>query len=231
MAFTHGSKAKVFLNGYDLTGYTTNVAQSGSADTADVSVLGNTAKAYVLGLQDGTMSLSGVLDGAAGQGDEILSGAIAAQAAADNALYLPQGNVLGLPAYGMDSWQTAYEVTADVGDAAKWSASLQSNVGTERLLVHHIFQAEGAGGNSTGVDYGSVSTTNGGVAYLHATAGASLIVKVQDSADNSTFADIGTFTTLNARGFQRLAIAGTVRRYTRCLWTGTGTFVMAFGRK
>ena len=46
---------------------------------------------------------------------------------------------------------------------------------------------------------------------------------VEDSADSSSWATIGTFTTLAATGSERLAIAGTVRRYTRVRWDVTGT--------
>lgn len=230
MAFQHGSKAKVLLNGYDISGFTKSVSMSGSVDTAEVSVLGNTAKQYVPGLMDATLSLDGAIDGAAGAGDEILNAAFTV--ATDGLLYLPQGyGSVGQPALGFDGNVVSYELNTDVGDAGTWSASMQSTVGFERGVLLHPYQAEGAGGNSTGYDQTTVSTTAGGVGVVSAASGTTLVVKIQDSADNISFADILTFTTINARSYQRQVIAGTVRRYVRCLWTGTGTFAASFVRR
>jgi hypothetical protein len=89
--------------------------------------------------------------------------------------------------------------------------------------------------NSTSIDSGGVSTANGMVAYLQVpllTLGSAtnLAVKMQDSADNSTFADIagGAFTVIASSitttpAAQRLVISGTIRRYTRAVMTFTGS--------
>lgn len=91
--------------------------------------------------------------------------------------------------------------------------------------------------NGTGLDFGAVSTTFGGQAYLQFSSitGTSCTVKLQDSADNSTFADLAgaAFTAATARGAQRLAFSGTVRRYVRVATTGTFTnavFAVTFVR-
>jgi hypothetical protein len=66
-----------------------------------------------------------------------------------------------------------------------------------------------------------------------------MTIKVQDSADNVTFADITglTFATVNAgsTSAQRLATANnaTIRRYVRAISTGTfnpGSFAVGFTR-
>jgi hypothetical protein len=232
MAFSHGSKAKVLLNGYDVSNFVKSASFSGSLDTAETSVMGNTSKQFVTGLLDGSMSLDGYFDGATGAIDEIMNSATSVTT--DGIMYFPQGYAtLGLPVFGFDANTSSYEVSTDVGDAATWSAQFSSNVGTERGLLHHIFQAEVAGGNTTGIDYGAVSTLNGGAIYMQASAAATLALKLQDSADNSAWADVSgaAFTTVSARSYQRVAFTGTVRRYTRFLWTGTGTFAASFVRK
>lgn len=233
MAFTHGSKAKVLLNGYDISGYVKSVGVSGSLDTASVDVLGSTAKQSVTGLLDGQFTMDGYYDGASGAIDEVMTSAMGVTL--DNVFYCPQGYAtIGLPVYGFEAHNASYEVNTDIGDAASWSSTFASNVGTERGVLQHPFQAEVAGGNTTGIDYGSTSTTNGGVIYLQATAAATLAVKLQDSADNTAWADVSgaAFTTVSSgRSAQRVAFTGTVRRYTRILWTGTGTFAVSFVRK
>ena len=81
---------------------------------------------------------------------------------------------------------------------------------------------------TAGVD-NAAATTAGGVAYLGASVLAlgsytNVIITVEDSANNSSFATIGTFTAITAvPASQRLEISGTIRRYTRTLATFTGS--------
>jgi len=93
--------------------------------------------------------------------------------------------------------------------------------------------------NGASQDFGAVSTLFGAQAYLQvfSVTGTSVTVKLQDSADNSTFADIAgaAFTAATARGAQRLQLASnaTIRRYVRVVTTGTfsnASFVCAFNR-
>ena len=229
MAFNHGSKARALLNGFDVSAYLSSMAMAGSMETADVSVMGNTAKQFVTGLMAASITFDGKFDPAE---DVVLAAAMSAGASYDELLYFPSGyGTIGNSVYGFEGFNTAYNIDTSVSDAAKWTGTLESTTGFERGALLHPYQAEVAGGNSTGFDQTTVSTTNGGVGFLNASAGATLIVKIQDSADNSAFADILTFSTLSAAGAQRSVIAGTVRRYVRCLWTGTGTFAASFVRR
>ena len=68
-------------------------------------------------------------------------------------------------------------------------------------------------------------TAFGAQSYLHTTAftGTSVDIKVEHSADNSTWATLIDFGSVSAIGAQRLTSAGTVNRYVRAT-TGTGTF-------
>jgi hypothetical protein len=56
-------------------------------------------------------------------------------------------------------------------------------------------------------------------------AGATLAMKVQDSEDNSTFADVtgAAFTNSTATGFKEIRVSGALRRYVRVNYTITGT--------
>lgn len=89
-----------------------------------------------------------------------------------------------------------------------------------------------AAGNGTSVDTGVVSTAFGWAMYLHlfAITGTSVTVKVQDSANDSVWADItaATFVAATTAGTSQRVSAGptstaTVRRYLRIVSTGTFT--------
>jgi hypothetical protein len=51
-----------------------------------------------------------------------------------------------------------------------------------------------------------------------------MTAKIQHSADNSSWADLGTFTAVTAaNAYQRISGTGTVNRYLRAQYTITGT--------
>jgi hypothetical protein len=77
MAFVHGKGAATLFGAYDLSAFLNNFDSAATADTAEVTVFGNGSKAYIGGLKDATVSLSGFFDGSAGAVDEVLSAALA----------------------------------------------------------------------------------------------------------------------------------------------------------
>jgi hypothetical protein len=90
---------------------------------------------------------------------------------------------------------------------------------------------DGTSTNGTGVD--TLASLNfGAQAYLQLTGfiGTSVVIKIQDSADNVTFADVTglAFSSVTASpNFQRIATANTatIRQYVRAVSTGTFTAV------
>lgn len=85
---------------------------------------------------------------------------------------------------------------------------------------------------------GGAATTTGWAAHLQVTAYSgfsSVAIKIRDSADNSTYADLtsGAFASVTAVGAQRItgAAGATVRRYTciDCDVTGTGSITFLVG--
>lgn len=212
MAASHGKNARCYANGTDVSSYLTSVGADATADVADISGLGSGAKSYVAGLKDATLALDGIFYGAAGESDEILAAALAGVVVA---CWLPQGDGFGNVCYGLNALETAYGPTTSLDDAGKFTAAAQAQNGLERGVVLHALGAEVATGNGAAHD-NAAATTAGGAAYLQATAATgATVIKVQDSADNVTFADIATFTSFAARTKERIAISGTIRRYTR----------------
>lgn len=233
---THGRLTRVYINGYDLTGFFRKAGVEIMRETADSSVFNTADKTYVAGVKDATCSLDGLFDGAVDGIEQVL------QAAMDSdpttLVVCPQGDVFGTVAYGMQTLQTKLATDASKDDIVSLANELQSITGGDRLLIQHTLSSEVATGNGAGIDHGA-QTTNGGVGYLMVPdiAGiTNLAVVVQDSADGSSWATILTFAGVTAdRNAQRVTITGTVRRHTRSIWTFTGAgsaqFFVGFGRK
>jgi len=82
---------------------------------------------------------------------------------------------------------------------------------------------------ATGVNFTDASTAFGMAAYLHifSFTGTSVTMRIQDSADNSSFANItglGAFTTASASTFERQEtdlLTRTIRQYLKVNTTGT----------
>jgi hypothetical protein len=128
-----------------------------------------------------------------------------------------------------------------VGDVVSVSYDAQADGGTDDAILLTALAAVTATGNGTGQDNGA-STSNGGVAQLHVTANTmnnDTVFKVQHSADNSSWADLATFTTVatTVTTSERVTVATgtTVNRYLRADYTASGTgsitFTMAFARR
>lgn len=243
MASVHGKDTDIYWGGYDLTGYTNSATVSRSADTAETSVFGNSSKSYIVGLKDGSLSLSGIWSGTTNEIDDRLNSTFAT--AGQVITMFPSGDAANTPssnintvvgvAYLMAGISTTYEIDAGIGDAVAWSCDVQPSGGIDRGLCIHQLAAETSTGNdSASTDFGSTSTSSTGfAANLHMTTGTAITtctVKLIDSADNSSFADVtgGGFTAITSTSptSQQLTHASTsVRRYVRTNRAGTFTSI------
>lgn len=244
MAFRHGKGTRILIGSTDLSTYFRDTTQSSTVDTAETTTYGVTgdAKTYVTGLADATISLSGLFDDTAGAADEVITTALASDAdivftiAQDGGLTVGRRCLLG------QSIQTKYDMTSPVADVVSTSLDLQSDGETIHGVVLAGLAAISTTSNGTGVD-GTAATTKGGVATLHVTTNTrngAITVKVQHSADNATYTDLATFTTVGTATTtsERLVVASgtTVNRYLRASFTvagttGSATIAVAFGRR
>jgi len=243
MAATHGSRARVYGGGWDLSAYLNTAAINGQVDTVDVSAFTDTYKRYVAGLKDASFTANGFFDGGSGGTtgiDYVLFNALGRDQTPTIWTYYPAGDTTaGDDAYGIKTINTAYDITSDVGDAVRVSTSgqNQSSGGMEALASHLPLTASISSGGTGGTVDGSAASTGGGAGYLQITAlnGGTVTMEIQDSADGSTgWAQILNFSTATAaHAAERVSITGTVRRYTRAVWAvtaGTATISTAFGR-
>ena len=234
MPFIHGKSAIVLHNDYDLSQYFNDASTSRSVDTAETSAFGSSAKTYITGLQDGTISLSGMFDGAANAIDQEMTDILGVDGGGVITIAVGGSLALGQRVISALGDLTSYEVSAPVGDVVAANAEFQVDGGIGNAISLHALTAETATGNSSSHD-GTASSANGGVAQLHVTANTmnnNMVFKVQHSADNSTWADLATFTTVatTVKTAERITVASgtTVNRYLRSSWTASGTGSVTF---
>jgi len=129
MAFTHGKNTFVSLEDgsassgtvRELTTYLDNVSHPFTVEQADVTTYGRGHKAYLAGLRDTSVSISGKWDPTV---DAWLAGATGVLAYPESRTMIvgPAGHDPGMVKYEFEVVMTSYEVQMPVGDAVSFSA-------------------------------------------------------------------------------------------------------------
>ena len=237
MAFLHGKGSAVYLGGIDLSPYLNSAALSASCETADTSTFGSTWTSAIPGLQSATLSTGGFYD----PGQTTLDTQLASTQ--NVVTFLPgKASAVGDLARMLLVTDTSYERSSSATEAVSfsWEALSQAPVIPGRVL--HV-KGEDTNTTTGSSRDDSAATTTGWTAHLHVFAvdGGSWVVKLQDSADNSSWSDVssGAFTAATGVTSQRLqsASGATLRRYVRYVATRTGgssgdgiTFALVYGR-
>lgn len=124
--FRHGKSTvfKVDNNAGSLTDISntlTDVSFPQSVDTAETSAFGASAKSYVVGLTDATLSVSGNFDATV---DAHLA-AIVGKADSVSFEYGPEGSTATYTKYTGEALLTSYEKSGAIGDVVTYSAEFQ----------------------------------------------------------------------------------------------------------
>lgn len=221
---------RLFVGGYDLSGDVNSPALSGGPSPLVVTGIDKAAFERIGGVRDGSLGWTAFFNPAVGQAHPVLS---ALPTADVHAAYL-HTTILGAPAAAIVAKQIGYDGTR--GDNGSFTFALQSQGNGFALEWGNQLTAglrtDTAATNGAAYDQGA-ATVFGAQAYLQVTAitGTDFTVKIQDSADNVSFADVTglTFTqTTTARTAQRIATAAgaTIRRYVRASTVTTGGFTV-----
>lgn len=234
MAFSHGKGTVVLVGASDLSCYLNSVDWSKSADTHETTTFCQDAKTYIPGLKDGTATLAGLYDGDLDAVDQVLDAILGG--AAQVVTIGVEGMAPGKRCRLLRALESEYSVSSPVGDVVAVDASIQADGGILAGVSLQAITAVTGTGNGPTVDNGA-SSANGGVAHLHVTdfTGANGVIKVQHSADGTTWVDLLTFTTVNGATVERLEVLGTINRYLRVV-RDSGTFTnithaIAFARR
>lgn len=128
MAFGHGKSAvfKIDDSGgtlRDISSYINEASMPRSIETAETTTFGVSggSKTYITGLNDTTISISGLFDSVS---DGYLAGVLG-QAATLSFEYGPLGSTGGFIKYSGECIMTSYEVSSSVGDVVSASAQFQ----------------------------------------------------------------------------------------------------------
>lgn len=234
MTKTGGLGDALYYGGYDLSGDVQSLGNIGGGPALlPFTDITQSAMARQGGLRDGRLEWTSYFNPgiAANAAHSVLS----ALPRGDVLLTYCRGTTLGAPAACLNGKQVNYDGTRGNDGAFTFAVSAQGNLyGLEwgRLLTAGM-RTDTAATNGASYDTGA-SASFGAQAYLQVSAftGTDVTIKIQDSADNTTFADVaglGFTQVTTAPGAQRIAISNTatVRRYVRVITTTTAGFTSA----
>lgn len=143
MAFVHGKNSVIKVDNAagtltDISAVTNSVEMPRSIDTGETSTFGTSAKTYIAGLNDSTVSISGLYDPTV---DATLSGAVDAIASgaqlSGTVEWSPNGtpNSATKPKFTCEVLWTSYSVSAGVGDVETFKLEGQRTGATTRATV------------------------------------------------------------------------------------------------
>lgn len=239
--FRHGKNTVAMLNGYDFTSYFNSASTTNEVEVPETTTFGSTSRTFITGLEEGSVALEGLWSGGTDEVDAFFNGAISSDTNIVSTIG-PEGAAVGRRAILLNANETSYEVTGGIADLVSISAELQST-GTTGGLDRGVLLAAQTTITSTGAQTSvdnAASSANGGVGHLHVTTNSrdgACTIKIQHSADNSTWADLITFTNTVASTVtsQRTEVAAgtTVNRYLRANVTtfggSTGSLIITVG--
>lgn len=232
MAKTTGLGQRCYVGGFNLSGDVGSIGRiSGGPAALDMTDITQSAYERQGGLRDGGIDWTSYFNPTRAHP------VLAALPRTDTLVTVATSVTIGDPAASCNGVQIGYDGTRGQDGSFTFNLSVQSDgFGLEwgQLLTAGERTDVAATATGTGLD-GAASSAFGGQFYFHLTGftGTSVTIRIQDSADNATFADLTGATTaaLTTPGFARVAIANnaTVRRYLRVATAGTfssATFVV-----
>lgn len=235
MAKQSGLGDNFYVGGYDLSGDTASLDDIGGGP-ALIEVTGINKYAYerIGGIRDGRIEWTSHFNPDTVGVTFTEHTALAGLPTTDVHLMYFRGTVLGNPVASLVGKQLNYDMTR--GDDGKLTLKVHADGNAYGLewgvgLTAGI-RTDTAATTGTSVDLGTGPLSYGGQAYLQVFGftGTDVTVKIQDSADNTTFADVTSFAfsqiTTTARQAQRIALGNTatIRRYVRVSTVTTGGF-------
>ncbi len=247
--FVHGKSTRVYIDEFDLSTYFNSADVSVTNETAESTAFQSSSKSYLLGLNDGTVSLAGMWSADTDGSDEELQAILGATTTPLLTVAQDAGTI-GNRCVIAKAHEINYAISNPVGDISAVSADLQASTDATSNVTNGVKSgvqlttgasvAFGSLGDLASVDNGA-SSANGGAGLLHVPTntigGGTTTIKVQHSANDSTWADLITFTAVGAGAVtsEMSAVSGTVNRYLRVTASTAGssgaiTFMVSFAR-
>lgn len=120
MAFSHGSKSDISVDGTNISAYVDSVTHDRTVDTAETSTFGLDDKTFIAGLEDGSFSISGHWDPTQ---DANAAGCF--DGSTVTVFYGPAGSGSGAIKYTATCLITNHSITSSVSDRVNWSTTFQ----------------------------------------------------------------------------------------------------------
>jgi hypothetical protein len=226
MSKQSGLGDNLYIAGYDLSGDINSVKLAAPTGVQDVTGIDKSAFERIGLVRDGSIEYKAFFNPTRAHPR------LSLLPTTDQVLTYCRGTALGGPAACLVAKQLNYDGTrADSGEFSFAVSAVSNGYGMEwgNQLTAGLRTDTGAT-NGTGIDT-TASLAFGAQAYLQVTAftGTDCTVKIQDSADNVSFADVAGlgFTQITAGpASERIATGGsaTIRRYLRAVTVTTGGF-------
>lgn len=228
MAKQTGKNAIILIGGYSLSTYASAYEIAQEIEPVEVTGFTDECKNFLPGLAIAKMTIDMMWSSAAGT----VHAALGAAAGSGIITLVPEGYTLGAPSISMPYLQTSYspksapDARIDVGSIV--FESYGNNVGIENgvMLAHGIITDTITGTEVDDPTGAAVTAACGASLHIWTAAAAdTYVIKVQHSANNSTWADLITFSADgSAITAERQPVAsGTVNRYRRVIATRTGS--------
>jgi len=249
--FRHGKSSRLIVKGVDASSMFNEFTVMSSVDTQETTTFGKDDRTFIAGQRTGTLSAQGFLDNTtAGTNDPFKTFRDALGSSTDLVITAipgaPGGSTVtpGALARLGAAIETSFETAAPAMGVvtAKFDAQVNDRFDFGRVLYGPAAAVTSTGIKTT-VDSGvAAGTTGGGVGHFHLTQSSgsvtALVIKIQHSSA-TVWSDLCSSTALTATpGAKRVAVTGTVKRYTRAnvtTITGGGTksvkIICAFARR
>lgn len=235
MAKVTGKNATILIGGYSLSPYASGYEINPGLEPVDITGFQDPNQNFIPGIWNGEMNINMFWNSTAGSANAALS-ALGTKAVT----VIPETYVLGGDALSMYATQTSWNPSGDAAgsplkcDSVNFKGLGASGYGVMGgvMLAHQTITNTLTG---TGVrDATEAAITAPCVGILHiwtACAADTYVVKIQDSTDNNTWADLITFTANgSAITSEIVAVASdTVNQYRRVVATRTGAAANPFG--
>lgn len=228
MSTKTGADVWIAVDGYELTGYGTNLNDNTEAVSEQTHTFGDADEENeYAGLKSSMVDVQAFYDDAAGASNE----ALASFAGADRIMtYGVEGTAVGAECVGAAAvLEGKYSRAVERGKFHRGNASFKGSGQVDRCKLLRYGAHNGSSGDGTALDNGA-SSAGGGVGYQQVIAtNGNFVGKIRHSTDNSTYADLLTFATVSNgnRAGERKTTAVTVNRYLRSNWANSGSTATA----
>jgi hypothetical protein len=228
----------ILWGAFNLLGDTVEITSKVTAVLDGSHSLGDSWQEFAsVGLRRAEVTQKGYFNDAS---DQMNAALVSSQGTSAVFSYGLEGNTVGKRFVGGAGAMLAeYERIASLEQLHRANAAYRGTGQFDTGVILHALGARTSDGNSEGADSvdNTASSAGGGVAYLHVVAYSGftdVVFKVRHSADDITYADLVTFSTVTAVGAERVTTGVTVNRHLAVDWNVTGsgsvTFLVGFKR-